>query len=282
MSAALASPTAARQNPSAVLADPDVTVGAGATIRAFASGRMHPRNALRYLAFELDTFAYVLGTGDAEAPGHDVADFLAVYNARAADLAAPPLTRRGLRREALTALANPMVASAVYGVGRYLWTGGTSLAVPALSLGGVRYLPMLRYRLAPYGTEWSLVNQLDGRWPRTDVELRVGRAPRVTPWGLRARRRDVASWRDWTLEASFDVWRQPRLPHTADERPSAAAGLGFAVRGRVERSILPVWFSADRATVVIDVGVKTSGYVPGEPLRDGIVVRGGVGLPLAP
>jgi len=260
--------------------------GVGAALvaqRAFAAGTMHPRDALRYLAFELDTFSYVLSTGaDGESAGHDVADFLAAYNARAAAVAAPPLTRRALRREALGALANPMLAFAAYGIGRYLADGATDVAVPTLSMAGVRYLPMVRYRLAPYGTEWSLVNQFGGRVRPTEVELRVGRAPRMTPWGLRARQGDVAFWREWSLDASVDVWRQPRLDLAAVEPSPAAPRTGVYVRGRLERPFVPVWFSTDRATVMVDIGAKSAGFVPGEPLRNGIVVRAGIGLPLAP
>jgi hypothetical protein len=38
--------------------------------------------------------------------------------------------------------------------------------------------------------------------------------------------------------------------------------------------------SVHAATLVIDAGIKTSGFVAGEPLRGGLVLRAGVGLPL--
>jgi hypothetical protein len=43
-----------------------------------------------------------------------------------------------------------------------------------------------------------------------------------------------------------------------------------------------VWFSSSQASVIVDVGVKSRGFVPGEPLRGGFVFRAGVGLPLVP
>jgi hypothetical protein len=249
--------------------------------RAFSAQQMRPRDAIRYLAFELDTLSYVLSTDDeGEEPGHDVAAFLDAYNTAAVMAGAPALTPRALRRRALIGLANPMLAYAAYGIGRYLVTGGTDVPVPALSIAGVRYLPMLRYRLVPYGTEWSLVNELGGRIRPTQIELRIGRAPDATPWGVRVRQREVAAWRAWVLEASVDVWRQPPLALAAEGSVSASPRTGLEVRGRVERPFLPVWFSAERATIAVDVGAKSTGYVPGEPLRGGLVVRGGVGLPL--
>ena len=58
--------------------------------RAFLDRRMRPRDALRYLGFELDTVTYVLRTGDgSESPGHDVFSFLQTYNEQADPAGAP-------------------------------------------------------------------------------------------------------------------------------------------------------------------------------------------------
>lgn len=250
---------------------------------AFSQRRMRPRDALRYLAFELDTLAYILSTDDeGEEAGHDVAGFLQTYNDLAAATAAPQLTIRTLRREALVSLANPMLVYAVYGIGRYLWNGATDVGVPVLSIAGVRYLPMLRYRLVPYGTEWSLVNELGGRIRPTQIELRIGRSPRATPWGIGMRQRELTRWRKWSLDASIEVWRQPRLAGIVDEALMTNKRVGAQVRGRAERPLIPLWFSSNAATVIIDVGVKAAGFVSGEPLRGGVVARAGVGLPLGP
>jgi len=251
--------------------------------RAFLKQRMRPRDAVRYLAFELDTLSYVLTTDDeGEEDGHDVAAFLETYNSLRTTAGARPVTAGTLRREALVGFANPMLAFAAFGIGRYLVSGATDVAVPALSIAGVRYLPLVRYRLAPYGTEWSLVNELAGRIRPMQIELRMGRAPRTTPWGLRARQRDIAFWREWGVEVSVDVWRQPRLALASDDPLPTSPHTGVYVRGRVERPLVPVWFSTDRATVIVDIGAKSAGFVPGEPLRGGVIVRGGVGVPLAP
>lgn len=258
----------------------DAVAAALVAHRAFSEGRMHPRDALRYLAFELDTLSYVLGTDDeGEEPGHDVAGFVETYNDVAAAAHVPVLTARSLRREVLAGLANPMLAYAVYGIGRYLWSGATDAGIPALSVAGVRYLPMIRYRLAPYGREWSLVNELGGRIAPMQVELRVGRAPRATPWAVGVRGQQLTTWTGWGLDASVEVWRQPRLAGVSGG-PAASGSLGAQVRVRTGRPLVPVWFSAQRATVIVDVGVKTAGFVPGEPLDGGVVARAGVGLPL--
>lgn len=249
---------------------------------AFRDGRMGPRDAIRYLGFELDTLSYVMGTDDEpEEPGHDVSDFVQRYNDLAAALGAPSIAPRTLRREVLVSLANPMLAFAVYGIGRHVWNGTADVRVPALTIAGVRYLPLVRYQLTPYGAEWALTNHLSARgWP-TRVEVRVGRAPGSRPWGLGVERLDVAVLRSWRVDAEVELWRQPPITGAPDT-VGRDASAGIQVRGRAQRPLVPLWFSSRRATVIIEAGAKTTGFVPGEPLRAGFVARAGVGVPLSP
>ena len=190
------------------------------------------------------------------------------------------MTARQLRRESLAGLVNPMGAYALFGIARYWWNGNTDIAVPTLSIAGVRYLPLVRYRLTPYGTEWSLVNALGGRVRPLEVELRVGRSPLETPWGIGVRQRNVAKVGGWTVDAAVDVWRQPPVAGTDPERVEFDLRTGTRVRGRVNHEVMPVWFSTSRATLIVEVGAKSAGYVPGEPLRGGIVARAGIGFPV--
>jgi len=248
--------------------------------RAFIDGRMNPRDALRYLIFEYDTQGYIASTdANGEEPGHDVGDFLRTYNELAVTAGASALTTRQLRRESLAGLANPMGAYALFGIARYWWNGNTEIGVPTLSIAGVRYLPLVRYRLTPYGTEWSLVNALGGRVRSMEIELRVGRSPLETPWGIGVRQRSVAKLAGWTVDAAVDVWRQPPVAGTDPRQVAFDLRTGTRVRGRASHPVIP-WFSASRASLVVEVGAKSPGYVPGEPLRGGIVARAGIGVPV--
>lgn len=248
--------------------------------RALSRGGMTARDAIRYLEFELDTLSYVLSTDEEEEPGHDVFDFLTRYNELAVAIDTPALGLRTLQRESLVSLANPMLAYAAWGIGRYLATGATSVGVPMLTIGGVRYLPLVRYRLTPLGTEWAIVNELGGRVRPTQVEVRAGRSFAARPWGISVRQRQLRAWRDWTADVGVSVWRQPRFNESAFEPFPSQSRLGAHLRGRLEQPLVPMWFSLERATLIIDIGVKSAGFVPGEPLGSGLVARAGIGLPL--
>ena len=245
--------------------------------RAFVNGRMRTRDAMRYLGFELDTLSYVLDTGDEpEAPGHDVSDFLRTYNVASEFAGGQAITARQLRREVLAGLANPMVGYALFGIGRYIWNGAVDTPVPALNLNGVRLLPYVRYRLTPYGTEWAVVGELAGRVKPVQIEARFGRAAGASPFGFGVRRDSLATLRQWRVDAGMEIWRQPPLEDGID---AVRWGTRFRVRG--ERPLSRSWFGDDPITAIIDLGFKTEGFVPGEPLRSGVVIRGGAGIPLS-
>jgi hypothetical protein len=55
-------------------------------------------------------------------------------------------------------LANPMLLYAADGIVRYVWHGATDTGIVALSVAGVRYVPIVRYRLTPYGSERALTD----------------------------------------------------------------------------------------------------------------------------
>ena len=120
----------------------------------------------------------------------------------------------------------------------------------------------------------------------TEIEMRFGRAPLGRPWGLGVRQRNVTAWRGWQFQVGVDLWRQPDVAFNREDDEDASEAsrgelrFGGEIRARAERPVSRVWFSSSPATAIVDIGMKTAGYVPGEPLRGGIVLRAGLGLPL--
>ena len=230
-------------------------------------GSMDWREAIRYIGFETDTFFYVQDTGDGpEESGHDVSDFLLAYNDASHRLEGRPLTAQTLKREALVGLANPLLVYAAIGIAKYVWSGAPTVGVPAFSIGGRRFLPMARYRLTPYGTEFALATELASQSRASTIELRVGRAPETTPWGVSVTQQPVARRGSWTFGAAAHAWRQEQL--------------GAAVFTRAQRAVPSGWFGGHALSFVVEAGVKSGGFVPGQPLASGPTLRVGVGLPL--
>jgi hypothetical protein len=252
---------------------------------AFRSGRITPRTALRYLGFELDAFDYIQGTrDDDDRAGHDVADFLELYNLGAEVAGADLLPARTLRRHALVSLANPMLVSAAIGIGRYLATGAADSPVLALGVGPVRMMPVMRYRLTPFGPEWSMTNDMAVGSGTGQVSVRVGRAPLTRPIGVGVAYSGftVGAWR---LGVTLEGWRQPPLARGA----TSDFGLsligrdlewGGRVRARAESPLAVLWGANAPLMLVIDAGLKSNGFAPGEPIEPGLVLRAGFRIPL--
>jgi len=253
--------------------------------RAFRSSRLSARTALRYLGFQLDSFRYIQRTGDEPEPaGHDVSDFLQTYNATAEFAGADLLRPSTLRHESYIGLANPMLASALFTVGRYVLTGRSDGPVFAIPAGPMRVMPWLAYRLAPYGTEWSAAADLGWARGAAQVAVTVGRAPGATPWGIGATMFGLAL-RDWRIDVELDGWRQPPLalgplPDLGEALVGLPLEWGGRIRGRAENPLVGVRWSRTAATLIVEAELKSSGFVPGEPLDEGLVLRVGIGIPL--
>lgn len=253
--------------------------------RAFADRRLAPREALRFLGFQLDAFEYIQDTGDdPEKAGHDVSDFLVRYNLTGAFSGAETLDAQTLRRESWITLANPMIASAVVTIARYLATGDDSGTVWTLPVAGLHLMPALQYRLTPFGTEWAVVTDVATRSRTAQIAFRSGRAPLTSPWGIGG---TVDGWRisGWRLEVGGELWRQPPLalgemPDFGIDEVGSPLEWGGVVRGRVESPAIRLWSALKPATFIVDAGVKSGGFIPGEPLDGGLVLRAGLGLPL--
>jgi hypothetical protein len=252
---------------------------------AFGTGRISSRTAIRYLGFELDAFDYIRGTLDEDdRGGHDVADFIELYNLGAEIVDAEPLTARTLRRQTLVSLANPMLVSAVIGIGRYLATGVTDSPVLALGIGPVRMMPVTRYRLTPFGPEWALTSDVAIGAHVGQVSVRVGRAPLARPFGAGVSYSGLRVGA-WLLGVALQGWRQPPLARGAT--PDFGLSLigrdldwGGRVRVRAESPLAKLGWSDSPLTLVVDAGLKSNGFVVGEPIEPGLVLRAGFGIPI--
>lgn len=239
-------------------------------LRAVARGEATYREMLRYLLSRLDTVGYILSTGDEpEEEGHDVSDFLIALR----DVAGSDLTARDLRRRAIVGLADPLLGVAAYGlVLSYLWRGDTDAPVPAFRVGGLGYLPALRLQLAPFGIEWVVENTFARDGLATRVSARFGDAPGARSFGIGLHRDAIWTWRRARIDVDGHAWRQPRI--LDDGRVERSAGGAAFATASVPLDVK--WLRW--ASVVVQGGYKTRGFVEGEPLGSGFVARGGVGL----
>jgi len=195
--------------------------------------------------------------------------------------ACAPIRLRDIQHGALLTLGDPMLYYALYGfASSYIGEGTATSAMPMLPVGhGVRVLPSIGFQLTPYGTERLFRAALATSQPGAaaparfaTVTLRMGNTGSSTPWGLDLRAPDVRLVGSVRAGVTVNVWRQPPLladhpSETLKTRGAAAATVTLPLR----RFTRCDWLRAK-----VTAGYKAEGFVPGEQLGGGIVIRAGL------
>jgi hypothetical protein len=249
--------------------------------RAVGRGRLHYREAWLYFESRMAAVGYILSASPTSSEGHDVADFLDAFE-KACTADCSPLTRNYVQRRALLALADPLLFYSLYGLAvSYIGNASTTGPMPLIPVGGgLRLMPSLGYALTPYGAEWSLrtafhqEHRAQSRQRRiTGITLRVGNTGASSTWGVNARAADVLRVRRLPVGLAADVWRQPEL---LADRTSDALHVGAGVLATVVLPIPRLLRSRWTQGIQIAAGYKSQGFVPGEQLSGGGVVRAGI------
>jgi hypothetical protein len=250
-----------------VLAD---TIGRPALLH----GALHYREAWLYLEARLHALRYIRSVSPTSSAGHDVASFLRDFNDGCEPPACVPLDGPALKRRALLILADPLIAYSAYGWAMsYLVRGRTTLGVPMITLApGIRYLPALAFELTPYGTEWSMAHNIATVGRLTRISVRVGDTGAERAWGVGVLATGLVRRGRVTAGFEGDVWQQPGLDDVPARLQPRTGGRAAAT---VQLSLAPSgpW---QRAALVFQGGYKTDGFVRGERLHAGAVVRAGL------
>jgi hypothetical protein len=228
-------------------------------------------------------------TADVRGGSNDVLSWLHLANYRAGfgsavDESGPGLSLASLKRRARVAALDPALYVATYTVLRtYLLDGAPAAPLPMLRVGPVRVLPTAGFHLAPYASEWTLAGLVAapaGRTARVSVRRADGVLSRA--WGAGAAATGVVRGPQLALDAGLDVWRQPPLALDPDE-PEPVPGMPLRTGGALYvAGTYRVVGGADPGrpglSLRAQVGFKTEGYLPGEELGAGPVVRLGLRL----
>ena len=248
--------------------------------RAASRGRIHYREAWLYFESRLTGITYILSASPRSSPGHDIADFLDGFH-DACISPCEPITRLTLQRRALFALADPLLYYSLYGfASSYIGGGNPTGPMPLLPVGGgMRLLPSIGFAIAPYGTEWTARLLFQHPTVRQSgvllnrIMFRIGDTGAGTTWAAGLRGMDVARFRGLRIDVNADVWRQPPLLAGVTSDPQHTGGGATAtVVLPFPRFLWPPWVNGIHVTA----GYKSEGYVPGEQLSGGLVLRAGL------
>jgi hypothetical protein len=246
--------------------------------QAVAGGAWSYRDGWLYFQSRVAGLQYILSVTPQSPPGHDVGDFLRDFNAGCQPPVCMPLTSTSLKRRALLMLGDPLLAYSAYGFAvSYLVQGRTIAAVPMIPVWhDVRYLPAVGFAMTPYGTEWTTEHNLRMGERMMRISLRFGEAGVTRPWGAGVIVTRVVSMGPVAADISADFWRQPPL----DAPPSSPVLTSGGLAAVTARAALGREGRSGRLGVTAQVGYKSTGFVPGERLRSGALVRAGLTVAL--
>jgi hypothetical protein len=207
------------------------------------------------------------------ADGNDMLSYEAQANAREGitDPGEYKLTVDRLATQSLVIGLDPFQYYSLYTLFKtFLYSGEESFEFPMIRLGPFRYLPSLRLGLSPFGSEIYLDNYIVGSKKVTDVYFRYGIPTFHRFWGLGFYGMNILEAPPCSFDVGADLWNQPEI-----EVPGVSSrfGLGGAMSCRV---LVKLFESIASVSAVGEIKAKTSGFLPGEPLRDALVLRAGL------
>lgn len=240
-------------------------------------GFLDYHGALLYLGASLGLANYVFTTREGEDDlSNDVAAWLHDANLKAdATGARRWVALSDLEDGSRWTLADPFLWYSAWALLRYLGSGSTHWIPPSIGIGPVRWLPLLGYRLTPFGGQGLVENLLAWRGRTAALRAAWGDGELGTASGLDLEVRDAAAWKGFTLDLALHGWSQPplRLSPGGGDSPEGAPGAALAAD-----VLLPVPGRAFPLRLALGITAKTGGYLPGAPLDGGTTLRAGIGL----
>lgn len=255
-------------------------------------GRIDGRQGMLYLMSSLSFTGYTFSINgnpkNVSEANNDISSFLFFLNAMYRD---GQLSHAKVRNLSLLNLLNPFIYYAVISQWNH-----DAVCLPSqvfmFSIGSVKYLPSIRVALTPFGTQgyfesFFLIDSVP-----TYLYLKWGKNGPNNYWGFGCENQRILNWSSLALGLRMDIWEQPnvlfqpgalsveeiyKLPegmeipelYPTSVLNAKTIGGAFSLVGSFGSENLPV-------RLILQLGYKTDGYLPGEALRESPIVRGGL------
>ncbi len=201
------------------------------------------------------------------------------------------MSTQSFRSHMLLSLFNPFYFYSLYDFFKtYLWDGEAQSALPVIHIAGVRYLPVLKSSMTPFGIEYHLENYLRFGSTTSLVDLKAGDQTFYSSWGgIGVSCRNIASWNALSADVDVSLWKQPQIALTGsqvlwsrsqlgyNDVPPASEGGGFG--GAASARAYYHFTVSDRSLAVIaEAGYKSVGFLEGYTLDASPIIAIGIGI----
>ena len=179
-------------------------------------------------------------------------------------------------------LADPMNFIALYSVlNNYIYKGNHNTKIPMIKLiNGIYYLPAYRFNLAPYSPESVYENYFRIEKKLLKISFRHSVLTRDFSFGFSFKFFNYKIAKNIVFDTEFDVWRQEIIPFYTSKNDEIIflnpEYTGFALINTVYYKI----FKKYKFSIMAEFGYKSGGYLEGEMLNKGLILRGGLSFNL--
>lgn len=185
------------------------------------------------------------------------------------------LTRNHIRKKALINFLNPFIGMSFYSViVNYSFKGETNGKLNWIKMGRIKYLPSFRIGLTPFGDETFFESFLKKENKAARVYYRHGNPvfEKFNGFGIETIHLFNFS-KKIILDFNLDGWKQPELELGGEEIRLSKKGFGGLVKINFQ---IRMWESPQPVYLSGQIGYKTDGYIEGEPLSKGLILRYGI------
>lgn len=174
----------------------------------------------------------------------------------------------------ISLLTNPLNYNAMLSVLNYVLTGKTNsklFTIPVLQ--NIQYYPSFRFCLSPYGPEMILQNYMKYKRQLYSVDISLSDGTFERSWRVSI---NMWNWQlhdHWSINTNLQLWDQPEIEYYRKKEFKTSKGFGgdFIITANYD------FISNYRKLgASIQIGYKSSGFMEGEMLDKGLILRGGL------
>jgi hypothetical protein len=219
--------------------------------------------------------------------GNDIMTYL--YSLHITYPNATPLTRNKMILFSSLSLCDPILWVSGYSMAKYVYNGNFT-EVPMITIGNdLKYLASLRSGFSPFGPEIYLDNYFvwQKQYPIHGY-IKYGEFAQNTYWGLGIEIPKAFVYKTYSLGFCLDYWKQPKIIyHTGsfDDPQIYTITFGYPeeelhqmINGMSMYLIGEKHIGSGNCSIVMHLGGKTEGLLPGESLKASLIARVGAAL----
>ncbi|MBI5217926.1 MAG: hypothetical protein HY958_03235 [Bacteroidia bacterium] len=241
-----------------------------------ARGKINYRESILYLGCFHNLSFYILSTKylNRNNTGNDINAYIMDINMNESHGTNHPYDIDKLSDFVILDLFNTFQYFAAYTyLKTYLWSGSEEQKIPMIPLKNVQYLPSFRLGLSPFGAEFYFDNFLKKESKILNIYFRYGEPTYHHFCGGGIRSDNIFKYKSLTAGIKIDAWDQPSVYIGGKTIDRYKYDIGGAVAGIVYYKILNKEFPL---SLMAQCGYKTAGYLEGEKLSEGAIVRVGI------